>query len=62
MLPVVEEDDVSAAVGQVVDGEVEIEKKGVSDYDKDNIDSLIRLLREKDALIAEKDALLSQAN
>ena len=30
------------------------------EYEKDDIDSLIRQLREKDALIAEKDALLSQ--
>ncbi len=30
------------------------------EYEKDDLDSLIRQLREKDALIAEKDALLSK--
>lgn len=48
---------VSFADEAVVVDEVE---NHCTEYEKDDIDSLIRQLREKDALIAEKDALLSQ--
>ncbi len=47
----------SFAVGAVVDDKVDMHG---TEYKKDDIDSLIRQLREKDALIAAKDALLSQ--